>query len=153
MYRLIWSLNGFFDEQFSLQTRDNIYRKYSKIRGAFRLEKSQINIFFIICAPQNVLLIVLRIKISFKGASTRWYIFLNKRKIARSEDITNKMMATAMEAGVFFYPGGTGEYRDILCIGAPYIIGETEIELMANALDKALADISSKWKTPRHNIN
>jgi adenosylmethionine-8-amino-7-oxononanoate aminotransferase len=54
------------------------------------------------------------------------------------------MMATAMEAGVFFYPGGTGEYRDILCIGAPYIIGETEIELMANALDKALADISSK---------
>ena len=63
---------------------------------------------------------------------------------ARGEDITNKMMATAMEAGVFFYPGGTGEYRDILCIGAPYIIGETEIELMANALDKALADISSK---------
>ena len=49
-----------------------------------------------------------------------------------------------MEAGVFFYPGGTGEYRDILCIGAPYIIGETEIELMAHALDKALADISSK---------
>ena len=61
---------------------------------------------------------------------------------ARGEDITNKMMATAMEAGVFFYPGGTGEYRDILCIGAPYIVGETEIELMANALDKALADIS-----------
>ena len=63
---------------------------------------------------------------------------------SRGEDITNKMMATAMEAGVFFYPGGTGEYRDILCIGAPYIIGETEIELMAHALDKALADISSK---------
>ncbi len=63
---------------------------------------------------------------------------------AESEDITSRMMSAAIEAGVFFYPGGTGEYRDILCIGAPYIIGETEIDLIANALEKALADISSK---------
>ena len=59
----------------------------------------------------------------------------------RELGITNKMVAAAMEAGVFFYPGGTGEYRDILCIGAPYIIGDTEIDLMAHALEKALAVI------------
>jgi adenosylmethionine-8-amino-7-oxononanoate aminotransferase len=59
----------------------------------------------------------------------------------RELGITNKMVAAAMAAGVFFYPGGTGEYRDILCIGAPYIIGDTEIDLMAHALEKALAVI------------
>lgn len=61
----------------------------------------------------------------------------------RELGITNKMIAAAMEAGVFFYPGGTGEYRDILCIGAPYIIGDAEIDLMAMALDKALTEISA----------
>ena len=52
--------------------------------------------------------------------------------------VTNKMISEALEAGVFFYPGGTGDYRDILCIGAPYTIGNTEIELMSHALKKAL---------------
>lgn len=56
-----------------------------------------------------------------------------------SEGITGKMVGYAMAEGVFFYPGGTGEVRDILCIGAPLIIGEEEMELMVNALDKALA--------------
>jgi len=60
----------------------------------------------------------------------------------RELGITNKMVSAAMEAGVFFYPGGTGDYRDILCIGAPYIIGETEIDLMATALESALNQIS-----------
>jgi len=60
---------------------------------------------------------------------------------ARELGITNKLMAAAMKAGVFFYPGGTGEYRDILCIGAPYIIGDAEIDLMARALESALTEV------------
>jgi hypothetical protein len=46
-----------------------------------------------------------------------------------------------MDAGVFFYPGGTGEYRDVICIGAPFIIDEPEIELMETALGAALANL------------
>jgi adenosylmethionine-8-amino-7-oxononanoate aminotransferase len=57
------------------------------------------------------------------------------------DHISDKVVRNAMEEGVFFYPGGTGEVRDIVCIGAPYIIGEPEIELMANALEKSLGKV------------
>ncbi len=57
--------------------------------------------------------------------------------------ITNKLVAGAMKEGVFFYPGGTGDVRDIICIGAPYAIGDEEMDLMSNALRKALEGINS----------
>jgi len=56
--------------------------------------------------------------------------------------IGDRVVGNAMREGVFFYPGGTGEVRDIVCIGAPFIIGDTEIELMANALEKSLDKIA-----------
>ena len=52
--------------------------------------------------------------------------------------VTDHLTSAAMNAGVFFYPGGTGEYRDVMCIGAPFIIDEPEIELMETALAAAL---------------
>lgn len=58
-----------------------------------------------------------------------------------SARITERMGNAAKHAGVFFYPGGTGEYRDVLCIGAPFIIDEPEIALMEQALDAALTEI------------
>ncbi|MFP6808170.1 MAG: aminotransferase class III-fold pyridoxal phosphate-dependent enzyme [Pseudomonadales bacterium] len=54
------------------------------------------------------------------------------------DNIGNKVVSHAMEAGVFFYPGGTGEVRDIVCIGSAFTIGETEMNLMADALETAL---------------
>ncbi len=57
--------------------------------------------------------------------------------------IGDKVVGHAMREGVFFYPGGTGEVRDIVCVGAPYIIGEPEFELMSNALSVALDKIAS----------
>ena len=59
-----------------------------------------------------------------------------------SAHITDQIVGTAMREGVFFYPGGTGEVRDIICIGAPFIIGDAEIDRMVNALDVALNEIS-----------
>ena len=55
--------------------------------------------------------------------------------------VTDHLTRAAMDAGVFFYPGGTGEYRDVICIGAPFIIDEPEIELMETALSAALANL------------
>ena len=57
--------------------------------------------------------------------------------------VTDHLTSAAMNAGVFFYPGGTGEYRDVMCIGAPFIIDEPEIELMETALAAALAALPS----------
>ncbi|MCB1691390.1 MAG: aspartate aminotransferase family protein [Pseudomonadales bacterium] len=57
------------------------------------------------------------------------------------DGITNKVVAAAMQEGVFFYPGGTGEVRDIVCIGAPFIIGEKECDLIEASLETALATI------------
>ncbi len=64
-------------------------------------------------------------------------------KFDENERITERVVGKAMAEGVFFYPGGTGVARDIICIGAPFIIGDAEVDLMVNALDRALAKLSS----------
>lgn len=60
------------------------------------------------------------------------------------DGITNKIIGHALQEGVFFYGGGTGEVRDIVCIGAPFIIDEPEIELMIDALDAALNKVLAR---------
>ena len=58
------------------------------------------------------------------------------------ERITDKLVGRALNQGVFFYPGGTGEVRDMLCIGAPFIIGDKEIDKMTAALQASLAEVT-----------
>lgn len=53
-------------------------------------------------------------------------------------NITNKIVGYSLGDGVFFYPGGTGVARDIVCIGAPFIIGEKEIDKMVLTLAGAI---------------
>ncbi len=55
--------------------------------------------------------------------------------------VTNQVMAKGLENGVFFYPGGTGEYRDIICLGPAFIIEDEEIDLIINALKDSLNSI------------
>lgn len=54
------------------------------------------------------------------------------------EQMTGNIVGLALSDGVFFYPGGTGEVRDIVCIGAPLIIGDQEIDKIAVTLKSAL---------------
>jgi adenosylmethionine-8-amino-7-oxononanoate aminotransferase len=61
------------------------------------------------------------------------------------ERITDQIISKGLEEGVLFYPGGTGEYRDIICLGPPYIIGDEEIDLMVGTLEKALNHIQVKY--------
>ncbi len=58
------------------------------------------------------------------------------------DHITGKIVGYSMGEGVFFYPGGTGVARDIICIGAPFIIGEPEIEKMVTTLGGAINTIA-----------
>ena len=61
------------------------------------------------------------------------------------EKITNQIVAKGLENGVFFYPGGTGEYRDIICLGPAFIINEEDIDLMVKTLKQCLDHIHSKY--------
>jgi len=53
-------------------------------------------------------------------------------------EITNKVVGAGLEAGVFYYGGGTGEVRDVICMGPPFIISESEIDTMVDTLSQAL---------------
>ena len=61
------------------------------------------------------------------------------------EKITNQIVGKGLENGVFFYPGGTGEYRDIICLGPAFIINEEDIDLMVSTLKQCLDHIQSKY--------
>ena len=60
-----------------------------------------------------------------------------------SKKITTQVMAKGLEKGVFLYPGGTGEYRDIICLGPAFIIGDAEINLMVKALKESIDQVVS----------
>ena len=55
--------------------------------------------------------------------------------------ITNKVVGAALRKGVFFYGGGTGVIRDIICLGPPFIIDEADIDLMVQVLGEALDEV------------
>jgi adenosylmethionine-8-amino-7-oxononanoate aminotransferase len=42
---------------------------------------------------------------------------------------------------VFFYPGGTGAARDIICLGPPFVVTEAEIDLMADVLATSITEV------------
>jgi adenosylmethionine-8-amino-7-oxononanoate aminotransferase len=58
-----------------------------------------------------------------------------------SANITNRVIGAALKRGVFFYGGGTGDVRDIVCMGPPFIIGDAEIEQMVRALSESLDEV------------
>jgi adenosylmethionine-8-amino-7-oxononanoate aminotransferase len=40
--------------------------------------------------------------------------------------------------GAFFYPGGCGPARDVVCLGPPFIIGDEELDLIGRILPEAI---------------
>lgn len=54
------------------------------------------------------------------------------------DQITQKVVAAALERGVFFYAGGTGEMRDIVCLGPPFIIDEKHVDQMVAVLRQSV---------------
>ena len=51
-------------------------------------------------------------------------------------------MAQALNRGVFFYGFGTGDIRDIVCLGPPFIIDDGHIETMVNVLQDAVNEVT-----------
>ncbi|MEE4299952.1 MAG: aminotransferase class III-fold pyridoxal phosphate-dependent enzyme, partial [Pseudomonadales bacterium] len=57
--------------------------------------------------------------------------------------LTQEIVAEGLVRGVYFYPGGTGEIRDIVCLGPPFVTDDAQLEQMVSVLresvDAALA--------------
>lgn len=56
--------------------------------------------------------------------------------------VTNKLIGAGMREGVFFYPGGTGEIRDLICMGPPFTITDDEIQMLADVLGRILDELA-----------
>ncbi len=57
--------------------------------------------------------------------------------------VTFRIMEATVARGVFTYFGGTGAVRDIINVAPPFIIGETEMDMIVAALDGAITEVCS----------
>lgn len=56
--------------------------------------------------------------------------------------VSNRIIGAALKRGVFFYFGGTGEVRDIVCMGPPFIIEAGHIDTMVGVLRDAVDEVT-----------
>ena len=61
---------------------------------------------------------------------------------AADANITNRIVGKALKNGVFFYGGGTGPVRDIICMGPPFIIEEEHLDTMVSVLADAIDEVT-----------
>lgn len=54
--------------------------------------------------------------------------------------LTSRVVAAGIARGAFFYPGGAGAARDVVCLGPPFIIDDDDVELLVDVLAGALDD-------------
>jgi adenosylmethionine-8-amino-7-oxononanoate aminotransferase len=54
--------------------------------------------------------------------------------------VAGRVVAAGLRQGVFFYPGGVDPARDVVCLGPAFTIERDEIELIANVLEKSIAE-------------
>lgn len=59
-----------------------------------------------------------------------------------TDNVSNRIVGHALGEGVFFYGGGTGEVRDIVCMGPPFIIDDTHVEQMVEVLGRAVDQVT-----------
>ena len=59
----------------------------------------------------------------------------------QAADVTNRVVQAALRRGVFYYAGGTGEVRDIICMGPPFTVANQDIDRMAEVLRDAVDEV------------
>jgi adenosylmethionine-8-amino-7-oxononanoate aminotransferase len=57
---------------------------------------------------------------------------------AEADGVSGRIVGHALRNGVFFYGGGTGAVRDIVCLGPPFIIDDEHIDTMVRVLAEAV---------------
>ena len=57
---------------------------------------------------------------------------------APEDRITATLVAAGIANGVFFYPGGAGAAQDVVVLGPPFTVSESELDLLVSALVKSI---------------
>ncbi len=65
-------------------------------------------------------------------------------KFPRASQVSGRIVATGLNKGVFYYGGGTGEVRDIVCMGPPLIITESETDQVVSTLAASVDEVVAK---------
>lgn len=55
--------------------------------------------------------------------------------------VTGRIVARGLQKGVFYYGGGTGDVRDIICMGPPFIVSERQMDQIADTLAKCVDEV------------
>jgi adenosylmethionine-8-amino-7-oxononanoate aminotransferase len=58
-----------------------------------------------------------------------------------SADIANRIVARALDHGVFYYGGGTGEFRDMVCMGPAFTVQDEHLDTMAEVLAQSIEEV------------
>jgi adenosylmethionine-8-amino-7-oxononanoate aminotransferase len=59
-------------------------------------------------------------------------------------NLTGRIVGAGLRDGVFFYPGGIGDGRDVVVLGPPLDIGPEEIDRIADALETAIDEVVAR---------
>ncbi len=78
-----------------------------------------------------------------RGRGLLWGIELVRDRatlepFAKETRLIDKVVAAGIEHGAFFYPGGNDPARHVVCLGPPFIITETELDLLVGILQRAI---------------
>ncbi|MXW50696.1 MAG: aspartate aminotransferase family protein [Gammaproteobacteria bacterium] len=60
----------------------------------------------------------------------------------KADQVAARVVKAALDRGVFFYAGGTGEFRDVILLGPPFIVTEGDIDTMAAVLREAVDEVA-----------
>ena len=61
---------------------------------------------------------------------------------AEAEQVADRVVASALAGGAFFYGGGTGEFRDAVCMGPPFTVTEEELDVLVETLFNAVNEVT-----------
>ncbi len=59
----------------------------------------------------------------------------------KADQVAAQVVQAALRRGVFFYTGGTGEFRDAVLLGPPFIVTDSDIDTMAAVLREAVDEV------------
>jgi adenosylmethionine-8-amino-7-oxononanoate aminotransferase len=62
----------------------------------------------------------------------------------RAMDVARKIVRAGLDHGVFFYPGGTGEVRDVVLLCPPFTVTLAQIQLAVRVLERAIDWVSAR---------
>ena len=58
--------------------------------------------------------------------------------------VTDRVVATGLRRGVFFYPGGCGPARDVITLGPPFVLDEDDVETIGRVLEESIDEVVAK---------